>query len=232
MHRIERKLAVIALIVAISFGQVCPAEASAKKNIDMVLKYYKAGQFTKAESYVKKLPKKASTSCIKSLSAKEKKAYKSTVKKYYKKYAKGSGSDWHCYLHGYYLVDIDGDKKTELLIHHGMTPVESVLTVFKYKNGKAKKAAETYSSGYNSYYAYPGHKGILFRYGYNAHEEIGSLSLEKGKLKRKSYNDRVLGEGGYEGWFPLRQPLDKHIRTKETGEYGYEFWISWKDLNS
>ena len=83
MHRIERKLAVIALIVAISFGQVCPAEASAKKNIDMVLKYYKAGQFTKAESYVKKLPKKASTSCIKSLSAKEKKAYKSTVKKYY-----------------------------------------------------------------------------------------------------------------------------------------------------
>lgn len=228
MNSIARKLVVMALIVSISFGQVCSARASTKENIDMALKYYKAGQLKKAETYVKKLPEKASRSCIKSLSAKEKEAYKSTVKKYYKKYANDSVSDWHIYLHGYYLVDIDGDKKTELLIHHGVTPLESVLTVFKYQNGNAKKVAETYSSGHTSYYAYPGHKGILFRFGFNAQEQIGSLSLEKGKIKAKYYKHRAIGEYGYKGWFPLRQPLDKHIRSKETGE----FWISWKDLNA
>lgn len=227
MNHITRKFVLAALFLVTAFGQICPAKASAGKDIDMVLKYYKAGQLKKAATYVKKIPKKASHSPIKSLSAKEKQAYKSTVKKYYNKYAKHSDSEWHIYLHGYYLADMDGDKRTELLVHHGMSPLESVLTVFKYQNGKAKKMAETYSSGFTEYYAYPGHNGILFRYGKNAQEEIGSLSLKKGRLKRKSYGQRAIGEYGYDEWFPLRQPLNKHIESNERGEHR----ISWKDLN-
>ena len=61
-------------------------------------------------------------------------------------------------------------------------------------------------------------------------EGIGTMSLKNGKINRKSYNYRVLGEDGYDGWFPLRQPLDNHIRSEEIEEYGYKYWINWKHL--
>lgn len=217
----------ILLVIILSLHPVKVSNASTRSDADKMLKYYQQKNIPLAKKYCKKLPKKAEPN-FKQLSEKEKRAYKKIVRKYKNKYENPSysGFEWHYYFHGYYLADIDGDNKAELLINHGPDPHDSKLTVYQYRKGKAEKTAEIPTSGYTTYYAYPGHAKVIERIGIQGHESISVISLHKKQLKQVSYGSRVV-KGGL---FPLRQGLYNHIKSKETGKYQYQYWIDFGDL--
>ena len=211
-----RKICGIVLLVALFlFMPMEQAYASTKSDAANVLKYYKKGQISKAKKYNKRLATKASKASIKKLSKKAKTAYRKTVQRY--KLDNYSDSLW-----GYYLADLDGDKKAELLVKHGSCEADVRTTVYKYTNGKAKKVGEFYS-GHTSYYAYPGHSGIISVWGHMGGESVDTISLKKGKIVAKNHGSREVGSGDF---FPFRQALDGHIRFDKR----YHPSIDWKDL--
>lgn len=205
-----KKALVLLFAVVLALQPAATVQASAKSDAANVLKYYKKGDIRKAKKYNKKLSKKASKTCIKKLSKKAKAAYLKTVKKY----SFNKGQSTMKSLWGYYLADLDGDKKAELLIQHGTCEADVKTTIYQYKNGKAKKVGSMYS-GHVTYYDYPGHAGVIAVQTHMGYESVGTVFLKKGKIKTKGYGSRDLnssvGTGEYD-WFPFRQQLDSHVK--------------------
>lgn len=202
-----KKLAKI-IMVMLALTLVIPptgvAYASTKSNAEKVLKYYKKGNYTLAKKYNKKLPKKASKACVKKLSKKAKAAFLKKVRSFSLDSSIYSSKP---YLWGYYLVDMDGDKKAELLVQYGTCEADVRTAVYKYKNGKAKRVGRFYS-GHTGYYAYPGHAGVITVWGHMGYEGVGVTRIKKGKLVSKDYGGREIKSN----WFPFRQLLDSHIK--------------------
>lgn len=197
------------------------AYASTKTDAEKVLKYYKQGNIKKAKQYNKKLPKKASTASIKRLSSKAKSSFLKVVKSYNLNTSIYSKKP---YIWGYYLVDMDGDKKAELLVQYGTCEADVRTAVYKYKNGKAKRVARTFS-GHTAYYAYPGHSGVIAYWAHMGNESISVTKLKNGKLKSVGYGGRIVNS--YSSFFPLRQPLNGHIKY----DANYKRTLDLKDLS-
>ena len=119
--------------------------SSDTKNIEKVLKYYKKGQYKKAQKYNKKLSKIVKEKCVKKMPAKIKKAYRKIVKSYNTDNSLGKK-----YISGYYLTDIDNESVEALhsevyayighkgfIIYGGAQQAEWMKTVIV-KNGKLK----------------------------------------------------------------------------------------------
>lgn len=213
-----KKMVMFIFAAALLILPVNAAQASVKSDADNMLKYYKKGNISKAKQYNKKLPKNASKTCIKKLSKNAKNAYKKTVKKY--KINAPLGKE---YLWGYYLVDMDGDKKAELLVQHGTCEADVRTTIYTYKSGKVKKITETYS-GHEGYYAYPGHAGVICVFGHMGYENVATMVIKKGKAVVKSYGGRDLNKGG--NYFPFKQALYSHIKYDKN----YKSSVDYKDL--
>lgn len=194
------------------------AQASTKSDAENVLKYYQEGNISKAKKYNKNLAKNPSKTCIKKLSKKAKAAYKKVVKKYKIEFSSNKE-----YLWGYYLVDMNGDKKAELLVQHGTCEADVRTTIYTYKGGKAKKIAETFS-GHTGYCAYPGHSGVICVWGHMGYESVSTMVIKDGKIETKSYGGRDLNKSG--DWFPFKQVLYNHIEYDEN----YNRYVDWKDL--
>lgn len=198
---------VLAMTLALALQPIPVVRASAGSDIDKVLKYYKAGQISKAKKYNNRLSKKASKACIKKLSAKAKKAYLKTVRKYdFNDRNSTMNSLW-----GYYLADMDGDNKAELLVQHGTCEADVKTTVYKYKGGRAKKMGSFYS-GHTSFYDYPGHAGVIAVEGHMGYESVQTISLKGGKIKGVNRGYRDLNKKPGLDWFPFRQQLDSHVK--------------------
>lgn len=216
-----KRLFVLILALVLALQPVMVVQASAKSDIDNVLKNYKKGKISTAKKYNKRLSKKASKTCIKKLSKKARQAYLKTVKKYkFNSKSPSMKSLW-----GYYLADMDGDKKAELLVKHGTCEADVKTTVYKYKSGKVKKVG-SFFSGHTSYYDYPGHAGVIAVWGHMGYESVQTISINRGKLKTKSYGSRDLNKSGRLDWFPFRQQLDNHVRYNAN----YKSSLSLKDL--
>lgn len=210
------KKGLLAVLTAVLVLQpVSTVQASAKSNADKMLSYYKKGSIKKAKQYNSKLSKKASKASIKKLSKKQKAAYRKVVKKYRLGYSSKP------YLWGYYLVDMDGDKKAELLVRYGTCEADVRTAVYKYKGGKAKKVRQI-ASGHTAYYAYPGHAGVISVWGHMGYESVSTVVLKNGKLKSKSYGGREV-KGSF---FPFRQSLYSHIKYDKN----YKPTLDLKDL--
>lgn len=224
MKRAVKRIVVLMFALMLALQPVSVVCASAKTDIDKVLKYYKSGKISQAKKYNKRLSKKASKTCIKKLSKKAKQAYLKTVRKY-----KFNERNWTMnHIWGYYLADMDGDKKAELLVMHGTCEADVMTTVYTYKSGKAKKAGSFYS-GHTTYYDYPGHAGVIAVEGHMGYEAVQVVSLKKGKVKTAAYGDRDLNKTAKNGnldWFPFRQQLDSHVSY----DASYRASLSLKDL--
>ncbi len=214
------KLTALAFAVTLLILPANTANASTKSDAENVLKYYQKGNISKAKKYNKKLSKNPGRACIRNLSTEAKNAYKKVVKKYRVYSSSSSGKE---YLWGYYLVDMDGDKKAELLVKHGTCEADVRTTIYTYKNGKAKKIKDTFS-GHTSYYAYPGHAGVICVWGHMGCESVSTQAIKKGKFVSKSYGGRDLNESG--DWFPFRQMLYDHINYDKN----YKASVDWNDL--
>lgn len=218
MKSVSKKFFILLLAAMLALQPASEVQASAKSNADKMLSYYKKGSIKKAKQYNKKLSKKASNASTKNLSKKTKTAYRKIVKKYKLDTSLYSSEP---YLWGYYLADMDGDKKAELLVQYGTCEADVRTAVYKYKGGKAKKVAQVFS-GHTGYYAYPGHAGVISVTAHMDYENVATLTLKKGKLKSKSYGGRY-ANGNY---FPFRQPLYGHIKY----DSNYKPSLDLKDL--
>ncbi|MEY8431067.1 hypothetical protein AALC75_11130 [Lachnospiraceae bacterium 48-42] len=211
MKRQLKRMSVLAFAIILALQPVSVVQASARSNAANVLKYYKKGDISKAKKYNKKLAKKASKSCIKKLSKKAKAAYRKAVSSY----SFNQGRSTMKSLWGYYLADLDGDKKAELMVRHGTCEADVQTTVYKYKNGKAKRIGTIYS-GHTTYYDYPGNAGVISVEGHMGYEAVSTLSMKGRKLKQKNYGARDLNKTFTSSkgadWFPFRQQLDDHIK--------------------
>lgn len=203
------KIVMVILALTLVIPPAGAAYASTKSDAEKVLKYYKKGNYAQAKKYNKRLPKKASNACVKRLSKKAKAAFLKKVKSFRLEQIGSESKPW---LWGYYLADLDGDKRAELLVQYGSNEVDVRTYVYKYKNGKVKKIGSS-SSPHTSYYAYPGHAGVIAVWGYLGYEGAKVLRIKNGKLKAISYGTHeAMG-----GWFPFRQYLGTHIKYDSNG---------------
>ena len=137
--------------------------SSDTKNIEKVLKYYKKGQYKKAQKYNKKLSKIVKEKCVKKMPAKIKKAYRKIVKSYNTDNSLGKK-----YISGYYLTDIDNDSVAELIVRAGSSEAEARFYV----------------------YDWIGHKGFIIYGGLQQSEWIKTVTIKNGKLKVKKVGER------------------------------------------
>ncbi len=219
MRKGMKKLSVFSLAAILALLPAESAMASTKTDAEKMLKYYKRGNITMAKKYNSRLPKKADNTSIKKLPELAKKWYAEIVTSY----SLDVDINGEEYLWGYYLADLDGDKKAELLVEHGTSEADVVTDVYTFKKGKLKKLGKTYAS-HGVYYAYPKHAGVILGAGTQGVESTKLIRVKKGKLKEISYGTRELQLG--EKYFPFRQKLNNHIKYNKSGKRV----ISLKDL--
>lgn len=153
--------------------------SSDTKNIEKVLKYYKKGQYKKAQKYNKKLSKIVKEKCVKKMPARIKKAYRKIVKSYNTDSSLGKK-----YIIGYYLTDIDNDNVAELIVKAGASEASYKFYVYDWKKGKVKKIGSV-EAFHSEVYAYIGHKGFIIYGGLQQSEWIKTVTIKNGKLKVK-----------------------------------------------
>ena len=128
-------IALFILTVAFSTSTVNVSAASNKTLMTKYLKAFKNADYQKANSYIKKMKKTDKDTSLNKMSKKQKKAYLKVVKKY----AKNLDIMYGDFLWGYYLADLNKDKKPELLVQYGSCEADVRTYVYTYKKGKAKK---------------------------------------------------------------------------------------------
>lgn len=188
--------------------------SSDTKNIEKVLKYYKKGQYKKAQKYNKKLSKIVKEKCVKKMPAKIKKAYRKIVKSYNTDNSLGKK-----YISGYYLTDIDNDSVAELIVRAGSSEADARFYVYDWKKGKIKKIGSV-EALHSAVYAYIGHKGFIIYGGAQQAEWMKTVIVKNGKLKVNIIGEREDADPH----FGLRCGLDNH--TLYTGGYR----IAYSDL--
>lgn len=206
MKKIVTTLLALSLILTLIAVPVT-VSASAGSNMEKVLYYYKKGNYKKANTYNKKLSKYAEESCVKKMSSKMKKAYKKILKGYR---LNGSGK---C-LSALYFSDIDNDKKAEMLALYGTSYQDTVLRVYKYTKGTAKKVGQIGIGRSDTFLAYPDHKGILQVGAYHGGEYVGTLTIKGNKIKETSIIGRQTGDRTA---MSFRQKLRNYIKHTKKG---------------
>lgn len=209
MKKAFQKVMVLILAVSLLCNFSLSVQAATAKsdgqNMEKLLKYYGKNKISKAKKYNKKLNAYAKEACVKKMSSKMKKAYKKIVKKW--PVDAPTGTD---YLWGYYLTDIDNDKKADLLVQVGTCEADARTHVYKYKNGKAVKIA-TIGSGHTSFHAYPNHKGVIFYSGHMGNECISVVTIKNGKVSEKTIGYRGVITETTCDWLDLKCVLKRHI---------------------
>ncbi len=200
MRKLTKKFfapAVALCLVASLFMGSANAQASEKSDgaqMEKVLKYYKAKEYTKAQKASKKLPSAAKEKCISNMSKNMKKVYRKKIKSYVSKYGIDIDvENYGTYVWDYFLTDLDNDGKAELLIQYGSCEADVRFAAFKYKSGKAKKIG-TMSCAHAVFSAYPNHKGFVIMSGHMGYESVRVVKISNGKLKSVSYGERELTE--------------------------------------
>ncbi len=180
-------LLVVMLICVVSVIVVVPetAHASAADKVMKMLKYYKNGEYAKADAIGKKLSgKKANEKKYrKALSSKAKSVYAEVLESY-KLYSSGSAEP---YMWNYFVKDLDGKGMPELCMIYGSCEADVQIQVFRFKNNKAYLVATDYCA-HSSFSDIPGKKGVVVTYGHMGSQHVYVMTLKNNKLKYKDYN--------------------------------------------
>lgn len=220
MRRIRITLALFITIFIMAFSvSVSTIETQAASNTSLItsyLKYFKKGQYKKARKYIRRMKNNDKDTSLKKMTQKQKNAYYKVLKRYENKYSLSSNGKT---VWGYYLADLNKDRKPELLIEYGGSEADAKTAVYTYKKQKAKKVGSVFS-GNTGYIAYP-RKGLLSVYANMGYCTVSVITMKKGKLKIKKYGSQ---ETTGEYCIPTNY-LDSHKR------YGvYSSYLDYSDL--
>lgn len=212
MYRLLVALLFMGFVLGCGGTAQAASEKSDGKNMKKVLDNYKKKNYKAATKYAKKLNKTAKEACVKKMSKGMKKAYKKVVKKYPANYTSYSEP----YLWGYYLTDMDNDKKADLILKVGTCEADVRMYIYQYKKGKAVKVA-TLGAGHTALYAYPKHNGIVVQWGHMGYESLSVTKLKNGKTTTKSYGSREINYDKGQSFLSLGCVLDNHIDYDSSG---------------
>lgn len=185
------------------------AQASEKVNVKKGLDLYQQGKYREAKKQFKKYAKKASESSVKNISDKMKKAYLEKVLKYQTFSEAAKSTESREYIWDYYLTDINKDGIAELLIKHGTSEADCLITIYTYKKNKAIKV-NNISGGHSVLYAYPDGNGFIRLTGQMGYETITRVTLQESKVTEKKIGSRDIGTGSY---MDLPFELESHISS-------------------
>ena len=163
------------------------------------LAYYKAGKFSTAKKYNKKMRRIAKERYVTKMSSKQKAKYRAKVKSW------PLDSFDEPYLWDYYLTDYNNDGKADLIILTGTCEADAVYRVYTYRNGKLKRIGKL-SGGHASLSAYPGTNGIVMIDQMMGYETIWRIYQRNGKTVRKKVNERETSN-----YMTLRNKLKSHV---------------------
>lgn len=172
-----KRVLLILMIIVITFLSTFSTSA---KNVSVksFLNEYKKGNFSKADSIAKKLPKKAK-SINNKMTSKMKRTYKKKIM---------NTKDLVLYC----LADITGDKKPELVLQVGTCDADYKLIFYKLSGSKLKRLGKV-DGGNSMLYDYPGKKALVLARVHSDSETIKVVKLVKGKIKSNVINCRVVG---------------------------------------
>ena len=207
---LRRMVFLLALVGCLGWGPV-KAHASAKSVFKKGVSCYKKGNYARAEKYFKKLPEYARESCIKKMPAAMKKAYRRIVKRYGLKTISAANS-----LYGYYLTDIDKDKKPELIVTYTETMSDSSrrTLVYTWKKKRAVKIGDFYSWSQGFHYD-PRGNGLVVRFARQGYEEIYGMKMKGGKLVETAKWGQGRSEDNSMGYTWLPYSLESHVSYTE-----------------
>jgi hypothetical protein len=168
--------------------------ATDKEGVKKGLELYKQGKYKEAREQFMKYPKVVSEPSDNNMSKRMKKAYFNRVLKF-KTFAEAMENP-SSYIWDYYLTDIDKDGKTELLIQHGTCEADSLITIYRYRNGSAKKVKSIHG-GHSSLYAFPDGNGFIRRTGHMGYETIYLDTLNGTKIVEHEIGTREIGNEEY-----------------------------------
>ena len=191
----------MAICMVLAASSVTTVDVQAANNTKLMtnyLKAYKAKKYSKAKSYLQRMTKTDRDTSLKKMSKKQKAAYKKAVQKYDTRTSSSSYSD--PYIWGYYLADLDHDKKAELLIKYGTCEADVRTFVYTFKKGKAK-LVQTMFSSHTGYYAYPG-KGVVLVWAHMGYCNVSVLTMKGTKLSTTSYGGQNVEKTGGEYVLP------------------------------
>ena len=212
-------IALFILTVAFSTSTVNVNAASNKTLMTKYLKAFKNTDYKKANSYIKKMKKTDKDTSLNKMSKKQKKAYLKVVKKY----SKNLDIIYGDFLWGYYLADLNKDKKPELLVQYGSCEADVRTYVYTYKKGKAKKVGKI-GSGHTGYVSYPG-VGVVEVWGHMGYCNVSVLSMKGMILSSKSYGGQDTTKTGEDYCLP-----NNYLKSHINYDANYSRSVDFSDL--
>lgn len=188
------------------------AKESKSGGVKKGLELYKKGDYSAARKQFKKYKETASEASIKKMSDKMKKAYLIKVTSY-KTFSEVMNTEGGEYIWGYFLTDIDKDGSAELLIQHGASEADCMVTIYKYSKGKVVKVKDI-SGSHSVLYAYGDGNGFLKLSGQMGYETISLITFNKNKATEKEIGSRDIGKDEY---MYLPYKLENHISADGLG---------------
>lgn len=186
------------------------------KNYNIDIAKYKANKFASARAYFRKCKSSKNETCIRRMSKKQKKAYRTIVKK-----TKINNPYGEKRVVGYYLTDIDKDGSVELILKTGDCEAVMKYTIYTYKKGRAVRVGYI-SASHKGISYYPGWNGMITSQIWQGAQHVTLVTLHGTKLREKMLNSV---EGKFVD-FPY--DLDSHSKYMNK-HYGYE--INYRPLN-
>ena len=207
-------------------------QKSQSRTMTKWLKAFRTGHVLSCDQIAKTMPKYTEELSSLKMSSGMRNAYLEVVKEYRgKRFVIGGGN-----LGAYYLSDLDGDGKVELIIEDFDCDCPSVLNIYKYQNKKAKEVVSGYeyatyvnkngppfgspSEDELSFYAYENHPGMICYERHDGKEQVSILKLSGHKLKKIKYSShpcrKVKGKAHFTN---LGMQLDGHRCGEDSFDY-------------
>lgn len=204
-------------IVTVTDSLIYVSEINEGDIVKKILKYYKSGEYSKADELAGKLKKYADEKCVNAMPAKMKKAYLNKLNGYISKQGITWSMDHPDYVWDYYLTDIDNDRTPELLIRYGSCEANVRTDVFSYKSNKVVKIGQ-FSCGHETFYAYPNNNGLVVINKHMGEEFVSVITIKNGNLKETSYGSRDSKSAPAE-YLQMGLMLKGHIQRGYNGDW-------------
>ena len=185
------------------------AEDIAGNTMSNIIKYLRTGNVSEVRAYNDKLPEIASESCVNTMSAGMKSAFKKEIQSWENKKTEYSSY----YFYDYWLTDLDNDGTAELLLALWPDAAGAETIAYKYENGTLKRLGSV--GGMETCHAYPKHNGIVVEGGKMGYNWFKLVTYSNGKLKIEELQtfDFTSGESNIN----LRNELESHSQWNGEG---------------
>ena len=218
----------IVMLLSVTLISVSASAASYEELMTQYLLSHKAGDFESAQYYADILGEAPRDSSLAKMSAK----FKNTYRNFVKKYSSGYYNKPYNKILGYYLADLNGDRKPELLIDSfDGSEAGHFLFVYRFKNGKVKKVGKTDMSS-SVAFAYPG-KGVVVIFARMGLCHVRRMYIENNRLKEEDYGKSGEwwdSEGKYMGYHMPKSSLYNHVLERKYVGSKYVVKLDYKEL--